>query len=184
MRDNDITSKYLSWVFDLVGGNEAVYKHSKLLYALYETPFKVVVPMDDNRASDGINLRYRFAVDADVPYGAVTSVLDCKDCSVLEMMAALALRIEEDYMSNGENSRVPMWFWSMIDAMGLDDQTNYNYDSVFVGNTIKIFNNRQYKANGRGGIFMTSRKNVDMRDLEIWQQAMLWMDDIIYEEEN
>jgi hypothetical protein len=31
---------------------------------------------------------------------------------------------------------------------------------------------------------MTSRKNVDMRDLEIWQQAMLWMDDIIYEEEN
>lgn len=183
MRDN-IEDKYLSWIFDLVGGTVGAYGHSKMLYALYNTPFKVVIPMDDNRASDGVNLRYRFAVDTDIPYGAVTSVLDCKDCSVLEMIAALALRIEEDYMSNGENSQVPMWFWSMLDSLGLYDQSNDNYDEVYVSNVIKIFNDRKYKSNGKGGLFISSRKNIDMREMEIWKQAMLWMDDIIYEEEN
>ena len=176
-----IVDDYLSWIFDFVDSKMAS-RYSKLLYKLYDTPFYWSIPMDDNRASDGVNLRYRFAIENDIPYGKVTSELDMRDCSVLEMLVALSIRCEA-IMERPDEDRTAKWFWKMSDNLGLYDMTNVNLDNKKVEMVIDRFLSRSYKANGRGGLFPTKRK-VDLREVDIWCQMCWYLDDYIKIERN
>lgn len=171
-----IVDDYLSYLFDFIDC-EMADKYSHLLYKLYDTPFRWSIPMDDNRASDGVNLRYRFAVEQDIPYGVVTSELDSRDCSVLEMIVALAIRCET-IMERPDEDRTAKWFWKMIDNLGLYGMDNMNLDNRKVEMAVERFLSRAYKANGKGGLFTTKRK-VDMRTVDIWCQMCWYIDDYL-----
>jgi len=51
-----------------------------------------MLPMDGNRAEDGIDLRYRFGYEKEYEGSTIASYLDNSPCSVLEMLIALAFR--------------------------------------------------------------------------------------------
>ena len=62
--------------------------------------------MDRNRALDGLALRDKYGYSGDP---------DEEPCTVLEMLIALSLRIENQFMTNyDEGDRTSMWFWIMI----------------------------------------------------------------------
>lgn len=182
MNENTIINKYFRWLFGLVCENrfpnEVSYR--KLLTRLHDTEFTYIIPMDRNRAKDGINLRYRFALDEG--YEDVSDmIMDILDgpCSVFEMILALAIRCEEDTMDNPcFGDRTAQWFWGMITCLGLGSMIDTRFDRDFVDDTIETFLNREYEPDGRGGLFHIRNCPDDLRNVQIWSQLNWYLDSI------
>jgi hypothetical protein len=156
-----------------VGG---AVSYRKLFTFLHDVEFVHFVPHDENRADDGIALRYRYC-----------QIHRCEDmeyylsgpCSVLEMMVALAIRCEERIMCDFEKGdRTAQWFWSMITSLGLGGMTDYNFNEWVAGDIITRFLNREYDRDGKGGLFTIRRWNRDARDVEIWHQLLAYCNNL------
>ena len=174
-----IKKRYFDWLYDLVCSKryskEISYK--KLFRYLHDTEFRYSIPKDDNRASDGVNLRWRYAYG--LGYDDVPEELD-GPCSVLEMMIALAIRCEDNIMDDPSvGDRTGQWFWGMVVSLGLGGMTDSRYDKEFVIDTIDIFLEREYEPDGRGGLFTIRNCDEDLRDVEIWHQLCWYLDSIM-----
>lgn len=169
---------YFEWMFDLVCKDRFAIEISyrKLLTRLNETEFTYIIPMDVNRAHNGIDLRYRFAYDTGRP-GADT-YLD-GPCSVLEMMIALAIKCEEVMDDAIIGDRTGQWFWQMVTSLGLGGQMDDRFDIQFVDETLERFLNREYAPNGKGGLFYIRNTKEDLRDIEIWGQLHRYLNTLI-----
>lgn len=172
-----LRKEYFNWMLDLV-----VDRHQKrpsylhLLHHLDDLYFTVspMVPMDENRAVDGIDLRYRFGRETGHRDPEVAAMLDYRPCSILEMMVALSLKMEESIMDDPEvGNRTGQWFWGMIVNLGLGGMYGANYDPVTVDQIISRFLDRAYDYDGKGGLFTVRAPRKDMRTVEIWYQ-MNW----------
>ena len=180
MTNRAINNLYFEWLYDLVCGDATGFRrksYEKLLMYLHDTEFRYVMLKDENRAEDGMDLRYRFANehqtidDADLYLGG--------PCSVLEMMVALALRCEENIMDDPQiGNRTGQWFWGMVRNLGLGPMTDDRFDLQKVKCIIDTFLNRQYDQDGRGGLFTIYDCRYDLRDVEIWVQLCWYLDSI------
>lgn len=182
MHKTTIFDDYFTWLRGFVYGELFATGRSfdRLLALLHNIEFTYSIPMDQNRANDGISLRYRYAITGECPY-SVDDVLNTIDgpCSVLEMMIALALRCEEDIMDDpGIGDRVKQWFWGMIVNLGLGGLHDDNFDQEYVEQVILRLLNRDYECNGKGGLFTVKRPYRDLREVEIWTQLLWFLDDI------
>lgn len=174
MRD-EVTNKYFEWLYDLVCGDRysKQISYRKLLMCLHSIPFTYVIPKDKNRAEDGIDLRYRFTRNKDLPDELRGP------CSVLEMMIALSIRCEETIMDNPDiGDRTSQWFWGMIVNLGLGSMTDEYFDKPYVKETVDKFLNREYESNGKGGLFTVRHCDRDLRKVEIWYQLCWYLDSI------
>ena len=172
MSIENLEHEYLDWMYNIVcDENYKRIQYRYLFRYLYDTDFDYLMPMDGNRAEEGINLRYRFGRENGYSDAIIASYLDVKDCSVLEMMIALAIRCEEQIMDNDEyGNRVGQWFWEMVVCLGLGDMTDDEFNPSKVGHRLYIFINRLYEKNGRGGLFEVNDPSIDMRSYDIWYQ--------------
>lgn len=169
-----MSGRYFEWIVRLVCGDNMRKRrrYSKLLAYLHERPFLYSLEMDENRARDGIDLRYRYASEM----GTYDVSRSDQPCSVLEMMAALAIRCEEHIMSNPDiGDRTGEWFFAMIENLGLIDETNDQFNIRHVEMVIDRLIRREYEPDGRGGLFTVPNSRYDMRDTEIWYQAMWYL---------
>lgn len=176
MTKNELKQKYFDWIYQLVAHADVHGEPSYhiLLERLFDEEFRFQLPMDANRAEDGEELRYHFGHEQHISDGMVQAYLDDRPCSILEMMVALAIRCDEQIMYDPDaGSQVYIWFWEMIDSLGLSDMSDSRYRGAKVEEIINTFLNREYQKNGKGGLFYTRRPNVDMRNMEIWYQ-MCW----------
>ena len=172
--------EYFDWIYQLINGDFHGLSYRKLLLHLNSIVFQSEIPMDENRAGDGVNLRYRFGYERSYDAALIACYLDCKPCSVLEMMAALSLRCEETIMQNPNfGDRTAEWFWGMIDSLGLEEMYDSNYDAVYVENVIFRFINHEYERNGKGGLFTIENECRDMRKIEIWWQMNWYLGSIV-----
>lgn len=158
------------------GRYDGAITYVKLLRYLYSKPFRWDIENDANRASDGIYMRYMFSIEHNVfghPDETVMDILDEKPCSVLEMMYALAQRME-GFMANDEyGDRTAQWFWHMVQNLGLGSMTDARYDERITELKVERLLDRAYSPNGYGGLFTVKHPDKDMRDVEIWYQ-MCW----------
>lgn len=172
--EDKVRSDYFDWMYDMMcNGRFAetiTYRH--LFEFLHEVEFQYFIPYDENRADDGISLRYKYCVHH-----------NCEDleyclsgpCSILEMMVALAIR-EETIMSDPDKGdRTAQWFWEMITSLGLSAMTDYNFNEWLVNDVVTRFLNREYDTDGRGGLFTIRNWNRDAREAEIWHQLMAYL---------
>ena len=177
---NDMTSQYFDWQRETVCGrweprNLSFYK---LLAFLFQQDFIPSCEMDESRAEDGRDLRYRFAQERNIPYAAVNNATSGIPCSMLEMMVGLSIRIEEHIMADSEaGNRVGQWFWNMVVSLGLAAMDDARFNDCRARFIIDRFNQRAYQPNGAGGLFTLISPNVDMRKLDIWYQLMAYLNE-------
>ena len=172
IRKDDLNSEYFEWLYDLVSDRRFArsVSYRELLLYLHSTPFLYTIPKDENRAEDGICLRDRFP-------GRARTMFD--ECSLLEMMIALAIRCEESIMDDtAMGDRTAQWFWSMISSLGLGGMNDERFDVRLVDDVIWRFQNRKYDRDGRGGLFTVRNSDRDLRKVEIWIQMLWYLDSI------
>lgn len=178
MGRDEIINDYFEWLCGLVvnyrGANTISY--DKLLMRFHSVEFTYILPMDENWAKAGMDLRWRYAWEHGMP-----GVPDCLDgpCSVLEMMVAISVYCDESIMDDPSiGNRTGQWFWSMIINLGLGAMTDIRFDKRFVDDTIRRFLNRDYESNGKGGLFKIEHCDRDVRDLDIQHQLCRYLNNI------
>lgn len=167
---DNIWENYGSWLVQHVGFKKRGY--SKMLRQLHGTSFHYVHPMDENRAVDGVRLRWEFLDE--FKSDDVNGAFDC-DCSVLEMMIALAIRCDNEYIGDPRNPRPDQFFWKMCENLGLDQFKNQGFSKVKEAELDAVLQNwmhHNYDFRGNGGLFPVKKTERDHRKLEIWSQMM------------
>lgn len=138
----------------------------QLAKQLYETPFTWIVDDDANRAERGKELRQQFIIDYDVDDIEINWLQI--DCSVLEMMIALACRAS--FESWGEPGD---WFWKFLGNLGLEGYNDRVYSEAImqeVDAVLRRWLDREYDENGVGGLFPRTNAREDQRNVKIWYQ--------------
>lgn len=179
MNNNDLQRAYFDWMYHLAIRETGELSYRELLSFLNETPFRPPMPMDENRAQDGEDLRYRFGYEFRYMDPEIGPLLDCRPCSMLEMMLALSLRIESIMKSPTLGDRTSYWFLLMLRSLGLSGMSDGYFDAAKAAEIVHRFSNRLYAQNGRGGLFTISSRKHDMRNAEIWYQMNWFLDDIL-----
>ena len=174
-----INDEYFDWLCDVVDSKRfsKQVSYRKLLMHLHNIEFTWFIPYDDNRADDGIMLRRKYAL---ARHDEELSDYISGPCSVLEMMAALAIRCEESIMDDTLfGNRTGQWFWGMIHNLGLSPMNDSNFDAEFVDDVIARFLNREYEPDGKGGLFTIKNCDHDLRTVEIWRQLSWYLGSIM-----
>lgn len=185
MDQNNLKDLYFKWMCSIAFPVEHVRSHYyNALNLLNSIDFTYLIDLDENRLIDGLDLRYHFSYGTKIPYNYVQEQLMDKNCSVLEMIMALAIRCEDSIMSNNNyGDRTSEWFWLMFSNLGLykytdDTWTLESYNKV--ESIIYTFLNRQYDEYGNGNLFKFNEPpSFDIRTIEIWDQMCLYMGKIV-----
>lgn len=172
---------YFEWMLKLIDCEEyPSKKYRKLLSFLHKTEFRYILPMDVNRYEDGVDLRYRYAYEVNLPYRE-TGQFDEDPCSVLEMLVALCFRCEENIMEDEEyGNRTGVWFWLCIENLGLERQSDGYFEEEYASYVIQGFLDRKFTKEGEGSITRTSNPRQDVRDVDIWTQMMWNITHVVY----
>lgn len=163
--------KYTGWLAERVGlrgFRRGRRSYRKLFETLQSVPFLVLIRMDKNRLEDGLYLRMRYRLANEIP----EFLFDEEPCSVLEMLVALAIRADLEWIGEpGEPDPAP-FFWEMIENLELDLCSDGRYNRVFVVKKCQKWLNREFKNDGNGSIFPIKMPFRDQREIEIWCQMM------------
>lgn len=164
-----IDDRYFEWLYGkiaAVSNRNPARSYWQLARQLYQTEFIYTVDNDDNRASDGQELRTEFLYENHID--DVDHNWMALECSVLEMLIALANR------AAFETDEEPIeWFWRFLDNVGLRDITDEVFDpeaSNFIEDTMQRVLKREYDRKGNGGLFPLKKTRYDQRKLELWYQ--------------
>lgn len=189
MNRTDLVDVYYDWlvekieIFDSEGGSLS-FNYSWTLRRLFNTEFQIRtcrIPLhetgsyDIDRANDGLYLREKFAESCEVASDFWCGLIS-SGCSILEMMIALAIRMESNYLFDPSiGDRTAQWFWNMFESLGLMDYDNDNYSEDSVSEILNIFLNREYYSDGKGGLFTFQFSNFMPKHFDIWTQMTRWI---------
>lgn len=168
--------EYYIWLLERVGVDPDRFNNYREMFDhLNSVPFYWSVDNDVNRYRDAINLRYDFCDQMGCSSDTVDRYFP-KDCSVLEVLAALAIRCENDVMHDSDlGDRTYIWFSLMLSNLGLNECDSMNYNEDNVDYILNQFLNREYDRLGNGSIFVTKNYENDMRKLELWYQMHVYL---------
>ena len=179
----DIKEDYFNWLCEGVHIDQVERSYLLLARDLHAKKFYAVVPHDENRALDGIELREDYLGEMNLPEYCCADIDG--DCSVFEMLIGLAKRIGFETRNPTDlrmkSDRVGYWFWEMIDNLGLmgfDDESYYELDGEdAVDDILEVLLRREYRSSGLGGLFPLRRASEDQRDVEIWYQMSAYLNE-------
>ena len=205
---------YVGLISFVAGGrkHDITREYVKLTKKLNSIPFRYTISGDANRVADALSLRNRYlngGFEHNFDYKRVANivalrsrylddatkrVMDDEDDelddkfpetpSVLEVMIALAVRLEETIMDDPEfGDRTGEWFDYMLKSLGLSifkcsvwgSNTEQAIDKI-----VNAFLDREYDRKGYGGLFYIPDipPKIDLSKVEIWYQALWYLDSI------
>lgn len=180
MNPSDIQEEYFRWLsFYAVGTSKRYENYMNLLSTLHSQEFyyKDEVPMDENRLVDGVGLRDAF--EDEIGY-STDGVLD-RECSMLEMLVALAMAFRE---VNNEKKSIAYYFFEMLNNLQLQSCTDEHWDELIEDYTFNIIERlleRDYDYDGSGGLFPLNYAQEDQRNVEIWYQLAAYYNENYYD---
>ena len=175
-----IREDYFNWLVDLTCDWCSKYgNYSRLMSYLYSRQFTYFILNDANRASDGMEVRFKFVEQhPDYNYKDVYLYL-AHPCNVLEMMTALASRCEDHIMGDpSDDDHTGVWFWEMITNMHLDPMTDEHFNERKAEAIVNNMMEHKYQKDGDGGLFLIHDKHKDMRKVELWCQLSWYLSEI------
>lgn len=182
MTSHELNDIYFDWMLQLVCDGEHVNERDyyKLFSLMHGLDYIWSLPMDGNRAADGVSLRYRFGYEHGIDQRIIASELDYKPCSVLEMLIALVVRCEENIMVDLEvGNRFGRWFWMIMENLGLDEMTDDDFDFELAHYILCRMMARDYEPDGKYGPIYIPGCDDDLRSIDIWGQMMRYLSTII-----
>lgn len=156
---------YFLWLVDLVVPSDGQYY--TLMDIAFNTPFFEVIPNDDNRAEDGIDLRAVYSEEVHVAIYAPPY------CSFLEMLIAICQRMRD---IDGKDTEY--YFWKLLDNLGLSRFDDSRIDPILEDDIRSVLKNvveRKYRRNGQNGLFPLKKPDGDQRTVELWYQMHMWL---------
>lgn len=175
MNDKFILNDYFDWLYFMVVGDPVNNHYRRLLEMLHSMEFKYFVDYDENRAFDGMNLRWYYVDD-----GGDDKILRWKEpCTVLEMLIALAMNMDKTVGDTEGELDIRHWFWMMLDNLDLAWMTDDKYDKTYIYGRVAMFLDRRYEPNGDGNIIYIPDCEEDLREVEIWWQMCWYLDSIL-----
>lgn len=167
---------YFEWLLDKVcDDNHHRVDYRSLLEALWRRKYDYIpVFMDKNRASDGLALRGIFN---SCNLGQKLSPDEMSmTVTVLEVLIALSMRIETDILCDSNvGNRTAVWFWTIMENMDLHVMDERRFDEYYIDQVLDKFVKRTYGPNGEGGPFYIPYSVKDLRQVELWKQAMWYI---------
>ena len=140
---------------------------------MHQVEFTPLVPYDENRVAVAAGLRNQFQKFAgSLGPGEISDLME-PNASVFEVLIGLAGQADDMIPLT-----IQTWFSMFIENLGLDryfDEYLERRSTWPVEAAINKFNNRQYRPNGRGGIFPLSHPQHDQREVELWYQMGAYM---------
>lgn len=179
--------KYFDYLMQLVDADVEGHGYVTLCHILHDMEFYWLLDHDENRAEDGIVLReewYNLALDRGDIFSEkcddnIREWIEHKPCTVLEMMVALADRIENTVMYDSDDpNRTADWFDQMLINLDLDDFTDDwitldSRDEII--SRVQVALDREYDHDGKGGFWPLHKSRKDQRKVEIWYQMNQWL---------
>lgn len=182
MREEQLVALYHAWQVYTVA---QMPQYESLFEMLDDIVYAFSNPSDGNRYEDGVGLRYKFAYDNTINYAEVAALLDTKPCTVLEMILAIACKMENMVeQPSFPYEFVPKYLNVMLRNLEIATMTNDNINKAYVEFAINKFINRLYDPiTGRGSLFpnVSNLPNYNHRD--IWSQCMHYLTFITRERE-
>lgn len=176
--EDELFNEYFEWLTRPLQQIKSEQKYDLLLRRLHTIDFLWSVPNDDNRGLDGVQLREDFIDKSNLDIYCWSLLLN-RPCTVLEMLIALSIRIEDIMDDMGESSNPDGWFWEMIQNLGLlyyTDEYFYRLGGPMeVPKIVGVMLSRGYGRDGRGGLFPLRRPNLDQRKVELWYQMNAYL---------
>lgn len=183
---NHLWYDYKNWLLDRVGFNNLERRdlggfhqsdYDALMTALHETEFIYVIDRDENRMRDGLRLRYYFFQDIGMSTDAdfVSDVSDPIPCSVLEVLVALAIKIDDNYTGDPADPHPEIVFWDMIKNLGLHKFINSTFNAVEFDKIMDFWLMREFGNDGNGSIFPVKSVTFLSKSEEIWRQATAYI---------
>ena len=176
---DNVYNAYTSWRYSKIECpqlNISAFSFSNILELLANTEYFPTMSLDANRADDGLNLVRTFYYETT---GSIHGPWYPPGCSMLDMMLALAIRAEDTMGDMDLGDRVGVWFWRMVDSLGLlIPDIKYTTDE-YPKLVLDRFMRSDYNPDGRGGLFTLPGCPVDLRKIEIWDQMSWYLDRVI-----
>jgi len=166
--NSNLWNRYLIWIMDKYNIGRKGF--DLLLEELLDSPFEVIIDRDSNRLKDGENIRKAFFIE-----NGVSGMFIDHEISVLEVILALAIRIDQEYTGNPRNPHPELIFWELLGNLGLDKFDNTHFNNNIIYEILGIFVNREYDFGGNGGLFPLKNPICDQREVELWSQAMAYL---------
>lgn len=135
--------------------------YNELFERMHNLEFVWMVPNDDNRIADGLDLRTEFL-------NGTRGTLTLPGATLLEVLVSLSRRVT---YASGTGSD-PHWAWKLIKNLRLSKMS----DPLAEGDRIKIDDIlyalvwREYRSDGLGGFFPLQYPEQDQTKVEIWFQ--------------
>lgn len=180
-----LDSLYFEWLCNIVDANRENNSYYILLKTLHKREFYGFIPNDSNRINDGKKLRELFidelGIENDLEYDIYLDALS-GPCSCLEMMVALAKRVEDDILFDPVDvDHSKEIFWKMVENLGLidlDDEHYYDKNGTYIcTEALTKMLSRGYCRDGNGGLFPLKWPKEDQRTVEIWYQMSAYLDE-------
>lgn len=170
---------YFVWLCEMVcvDGRYADESYWVLAKALWNTDYYYTIDMDADREADGMALRDRYAREGG---------LDGYDgpCTVLEVLIALADRMDCMLDELDGECKTPIFFWEMIENLGLENYSDTCFEDYprrvhsfrnRIDETLETWLGRLFEHNGRGSPFPLHHSRMDQRETDLWYQANAYM---------
>ena len=162
MTIKSLEEQYFDWLVSKIaieqnGNVERTYEG--VFRRMYGKEFVWLVPNDDNRIGDALDLRREFLGESNPTFRF--------PATVLEVVIALSRRLE---FNAGGNA--PVWAWQLFRNLRLHklyDPLTYRKDSQ-IDDILDALIYRTYKPNGMGGFFPLTDPPSDQTKVEIWYQ--------------
>jgi len=172
--NSSLAEDYLQWlepqIRDEFVNRGATYRH--MLECMFDKDYVWLVPNDDNRLQDGLDLRAEFCFSHNVQ---PDHVLTHKPSSFLEVLIGLSRRLA--FVAGGTPQG---WAWQLIVNLELPNMTDplSRYKVRKLNDIMDTTIFRTYQPNGLGGFFRLSWPERDMRKVELWYQMAAYISEI------
>lgn len=171
-------SGYFEWLVDWIDDGE----HDDMLPVLSylhkkDFDWSRLKKIDENRASDAVLLRVRYADEFDLL--CEDEDLD-EEPSVLEVLVRLAIDLEYNITGYPGEERPDIWFWEWLENLEIDGRcTGKGFSKSYLDDKIDTWLSGDISWTGKRSPFPLHHSHVNQKSKDIWGQLMAYVNERI-----